>query len=112
MTRITKKTGIGRAVRFARDYQKSAESNKKNFGLTNLYQTPFPALNDYLGGGIGRPYNYEICLLFGETGIGKSTIALNLLAKAIGEGKRVGLFLMEDAPDDTMNRLENILGRQ
>lgn len=110
MARITEKTGIGRAVRFARHYRESAEANKKGFGSTKLYQTPLPALNEYLGGGIGRPDNYEICLLYGETGIGKSTFALNLLANAIAEGKRVGLFLMEDAPDDEMNRLEHIIG--
>ncbi len=108
----TKKPRIGRQVLYAHDFRESAEKNKKTFGRTDMYQTYLPGLNQYLGGGIGRPGNYEICVIYGDTGIGKSTVASNLMAKSMAEGKKIGMFLLEDQPDDFLNRLELMFGSE
>ena len=108
----TTKPRIGRKVLYARDFRESAEKNKKTFGKTEMYQSYLPGLNRYLGGGIGRQGNYEICVIYGDTGIGKSTVTANLMARSMAEGKKVGMFLLEDQPDDFLNRLELMFGSE
>lgn len=87
-----------------------ADKAAKNNGVTDLYPTDDPVLNEYLGGGIGRQSGYEIVLIFGPTGSFKSTLALNLAAPAIRQNKKVALWILEDAPEDVYNRLRSILG--
>ncbi len=67
-------------------------------------------IDRYLGGGFGREHGYEIVLLFGPTKIGKSTVALNLVAGAVTRGYKVGLMILEDEGADTYIRLTDILG--
>lgn len=87
-----------------------ADKAAKNNGITDLYPTDDPVLNEYLGGGIGRQSGYEVVLIFGPTGSFKSTLALNLAAPAIRQNKKVALWILEDAPEDVYNRLRSILG--
>ena len=51
----------------------------KDYPGTNLYSTGCPELDHYLSGGIGRKYGYEIVLIAGAPGHGKSTLALNFV---------------------------------
>lgn len=82
-----------------------ADSSKANFGRTDLYKTGSYHLDEYLGGGYGREGNYEIILIFGNSGVGKSLVALNMVLDPIAKGKKVGLMILEDDPADVLNRM-------
>lgn len=91
------------------DFYEDAMELKKTYGKTNLFSTGHPDLDLYLGGGFGRPGGYEIVLLYGPTGVGKSTVALNMLAPAIVEGVKVGLLVLEDDMADVSLRFAEII---
>jgi predicted ATP-dependent serine protease len=91
------------------DFFAEAQKLKATYGRTELYTTGDETLDGYLGGGFGRPDGYEIVLLYGPSGVGKSTIALNLMAPAMQACKKVGLLVLEDDMADVSVRLEQIL---
>lgn len=101
---------ITKQVVYIGDFLEKAKLLKGSFGRTDLYSTGHSELDKYLGGGFGRQDGYEVVLLYGATGIGKSTVALNFLAEAIKQGKKVGLLILEDDMADVSNRLEGVLG--
>lgn len=90
----------------AASFKERADVMKEGWGTTDLYSTGDTALDTYLGGGFGRRGNgYEIVLLTGAPGIGKSTIGLNMMLDPIRKGTNVGLMILEDDPADVLNRL-------
>lgn len=91
------------------DFYEKAQALKKTWGRTDLYSTGQPVLDKYFHGGFGRKDGYEIVVLYGPTGIGKSTVALNFLAPAIRDGVKVGLLVLEDDMADVSNRLSQVL---
>lgn len=91
------------------DFYEEAQLLRKTYGSTTLFSTGHQTLDDYLGGGFGRPGGYEIVLLYGPTGVGKSTVALNFLAPAICKGTKTGLLVLEDDMADVNLRLSQIL---
>lgn len=94
------------------DFRDEAAKRMGEYGQTRMFSTGVSRLDRYLGGGFGRMNGYEIILLFGPSKIGKSTIALNLVAPAVKDEKRVGLMVLEDEGPDTYNRLAQILGSE
>lgn len=103
---------ITKQIVYIGDFYEKAMAQKDNFGHTNLFTTGFESLDKYLGGGYGRVDGYEVVLLYGPTGVGKSLVALNLLAPAIMAGKRIGLMILEDDMADVSIRLNYILGNE
>lgn len=101
---------ITREITYIGDFAEAAAEAEKSWGRTDLYQTGHRKLDIYLSGGFGRRGGYEIVLMFGATGVGKSTVALNFMANPIRQGKQVGLLVLEDAMPDVSNRLKHILG--
>lgn len=91
------------------DFYEDAVKARNSYGSTSLFSTGDHTLDTYLGGGFGRPGNYEIVLLYGPTGVGKSTVGLNMVASAISSGKKVGLLILEDEMTDVSNRLSFVL---
>lgn len=91
------------------DFYDKAVELKKSWGRTSLYSTGHSDLDRHLGGGFGRENGYEIVLLYGQTGVGKSTVALNMIAPAIVDKKKIGLLVLEDDMADVSNRLSAIL---
>ena len=91
-----------------------ADAMKESWGVTTLYSSGDLNLNEYLGGSkqgaLGRKNGYEMVLIYGDTGKGKSTLGLNLVADAIKKGVKVGLMILEDDPADVVNRLRLIVG--
>lgn len=104
---------------FIGDFAEEAQELRKTYGLTDKFTTGHAVLDRYLHGdenkynnyrgGFGRKNGYEIMLLYGPTGIGKSTVALNFLAPAITRGVKVGLLILEDDMADASVRLSFIL---
>lgn len=101
---------LSKRIVYLRDFAGEAIKLEKTWGRTSMYTTGDKGLDNYLGGGYGRQDGYEIVLLYGDTGIGKSTIGLNLLKSPIEFGKKVGLLVLEDDGADVFLRLRDILG--
>lgn len=101
---------ITKQIVYIGDFYEKAQESKGSFGITNLYSTGHRSLDKYLGGGFGRKDNYEILLLYGPTGVGKSLVALNFLVPGILANKRIGLMVLEDEMADVSVRLNFILG--
>lgn len=112
--------GLSKEEVYIGDFADEAEHLAKTYGTTDLFSTGHGVLDRYLHGnpnkhvnyrgGFGRKDGYEIMLIYGPTGAGKSTVALNFLAPAIMAGKRVGLLVLEDDMADASVRLKLILG--
>lgn len=98
----------GEAV-FIGDFYEKAQELRKTWGKTDLYSTGHKELDTYFHGGFGRQGGYEIVLLYGPTGVGKSTVALNFMANAITKGVKVGLLVLEDDMADVSTRFESIM---
>lgn len=92
------------------DFADEAIKLRDSFGTTDLFTTGFGKFDSYLGGGFGRKDGYEVVLLYGPTGIGKSLVGLNLLAPAILGNVKVGMLILEDDMADASLRLSYILG--
>lgn len=103
--------GLSKQVVYIGDFYEKAQSIKAHWGRTDLYSTGQSVLDDYFEGGYGRKDGYEIVLLYGPTGVGKSTVALNFLAPAIRDGIKVGLLVLEDDMADVSNRFSEIFTR-
>lgn len=103
--------GLSKRIVYLRDFAGEANKLRASWGRTNLYSTGHEPLDDYFGGGFGRRDGYEIVLLYGDTGLGKSTIGLNFLNSPILAGKKVGLLVLEDAGEDVFLRMEKSLGK-
>ena len=101
--------GLSKQRVYIGDFYDEAQRLRGSFGTTDLFSTGHRVLDNYLGGGFGRENGYEIVLMYGETGVGKSTVALNFVVPAIRDGKRVGLLILEDDMADVSNRLEKIM---
>jgi len=101
--------GLSKQISVIGDFYEKAMEINKTWGRTDLYSTGQDVLDKYFAGGFGRKNGYEIVLLYGPTGVGKSTVALNFLAPAIRNGTKVGLLVLEDDMADVSNRLAQIL---
>lgn len=101
---------LTKQIKYIGDFADEAAKRHSSWGSTRLYSTGISGLDTYLGGGYGRADGYEIVLLFGQTGIGKSTVALNFIAEPIKAGKKIGLLILEDDMADASLRLQAVLG--
>lgn len=74
--------------------------------VTDLYSTGDKMIDEYFGGGYGRKGGkYEIVLIFGGTGVNKSTFATQLAVMAAIHGARVGYYSLEDERVDLCARI-------
>lgn len=101
--------GLSKQEVYIGDFYDKAKALKATWGRTDLYSTGHSVLDGYFSGGFGRKDGYEIVLLYGPTGVGKSTVALNFMAPAIKKGTKVGLLVLEDDMADVSNRLSQVL---
>jgi KaiC/GvpD/RAD55 family RecA-like ATPase len=104
MPKQTKNNFSNRIV-YARDYISDAKKAKTNWGTTNRYSTGLSELDEYLWGGYGKEDGWEIIVIHGAYGLGKSTVALNFLAQPIRQGISVGIMALEDDPSEVVMRL-------
>lgn len=102
--------GLSKEIVYLRDFREAALKLAPNNGRTTRFSTGVPKLDKYLSGGFGREGDYEIVGIFGPTGVGKSTVALNFLRGALVAGERVGVMALEDGGADVYLRLSSILG--
>ena len=102
---------FNQALKPLQEFIPKADELKDGWGVTDLYSTGCKELDDYLGGGYGRRNGgYEIVLIFGNPGQGKSALGLNMVLDPIKQGKNVGLMILEDDPADVVNRLRMMTG--
>jgi RecA-family ATPase len=103
---------ITKQIVYLGDFKDEAATVLKNYGKTNRFTTGNAGLDSYLGYGYGRQNGYEIVLLYGPTGIGKTLVSLNMIAPAMVDGTKVGLLILEDDMADVSARLSYILTRE
>ena len=108
----SQKTPIGRKIVYLSDFDADADKLALSYGVTDLYSFGEMGLDKYFGGGYGKRDDYEIVLVFGDTGIGKSTFTLNMIADPIKKGKKVGLLLLEDRGAAANLVLRKIVGKK
>lgn len=101
---------IGREIVYLPDFNDESRKLLKTYGKTDLYSFGAPFMDEYFGGGYGRPDGYEIVVLFGGTGLGKTTFALNMIIDPIAKGKKVGLLMLEDDGPDINLKLQKMTG--
>lgn len=101
--------GLTKQIVYIGDFYDKAQKLRKSWGRTDLYTTGHSALDGYMYGGFGRKDGYEIVLLYGPTGVGKSTVGLNFMAPAINRGVKVGLLVLEDDMADVSSRFMDIM---
>jgi len=104
--------GLTKQIVYIGDFAEKAKQLKESWGRTDLFTTGHGVLDKYLSGGFGRKDGYEIVLLYGPTGVGKSTVALNFMAPAIRQNTKVGLLVLEDDMADVSNRLSQVLNAE
>lgn len=87
-------------------YKEEAKKAMTAPRMTDLYSTGDPMIDEYLGGGIGRKEGkYEIVLIFGDTGVNKSTFATQLAVTAALSGAQVSYYSLEDDRIDLCSRI-------
>src|SRR5688572_24468295 len=96
---------IGKEIVFLTDFDEETDKLEAYYGQTNRYSFGVPGLDEYFRGGYGRPNGYEIVVLFGPTGIGKSSVALNMVVQPILKGAKIGLLMLEDDGPDVNQKL-------
>lgn len=100
-----KPLGFGETVLLS-DYEVEADKALASFGRTDLYSTGSPGLDEWMGhGGFGRKDGYELMLIYGKSGVGKSSIAVRLLMNSVRQHIEQAWLILEDSPADTLNRL-------
>jgi len=101
----------GKLVPFS-DYKEEAEKLWKNYGSTNRHKTGVESFDEWLYGGFGRPSGYEIVVVHGPTGVGKTTLATQMLMAEIVKGTKIGLMVLEDYPADLLNKIRATAGEE
>lgn len=104
--------GLSKQIVYIGDFAEKAKQLKETWGKTDLFSTGHAVLDGYMHGGFGRKDGYEIVLLYGPTGVGKSTVGLNFMAPAIRQGVKIGLLVLEDDMADVSNRLSQVLSTE
>ena len=94
------------------DYKEEADQTLKDFGRTDLYSTGERMLDDWLGHGFGRRNGYELMLVFGKSGVGKSSVAVRMLMNSVQRHIPQAWLILEDSPADTLNRLCMMTGER
>lgn len=99
-----------KAVDHIRNYSALWDKYKDHDEKTDHYQFDDPEINRILGGGIGRVGSFELCLIYGSSGAGKSVLAENVAWLAARLGEKICLMSLENDPAQTYGQLEKIFG--
>ena len=82
-----------------------AKATLDSWGKTDLYSTGDAIIDEYLGGGYGRPDGYEVITIFGSTGMNKSTMTTSFILEPARKGAKVAYFALEDDTKDVVKRI-------
>lgn len=96
------------AVDHVRNYSEQWEKFKDHDQKTDNYVFDDPEINNILGGGIGRVGSFELCLVYGSSGAGKSVLAENVVWLAARKGEKICLMSLENDPAQTYGQLQKM----
>lgn len=96
------------AVDHISNYSDLYKRYKDHEGVTDNYKFDDPEINRILGGGIGRVGSFELCLIYGSSGAGKSVLAENLVWLAARKHEKICLMSLENDPAQTYGQLQRI----
>lgn len=105
MTNKKEQGGLNHLYKLLSQYEEEGEIAFRTPRVTNEHSTGDPLIDEYLGGGYGRPNAYEIVMVFGDTGVNKSTFTTQMILNPAINGKRVAMFALEDDVVDVYSRI-------
>lgn len=87
-----------------------AKIARETLGKSDLYPMQnFPGLAHYLSGGFGRKNSYELVVLSGRTGHGKSSFAMQMCLDSAMRGDKQGWIIMEEPVPDQINNFARFI---
>lgn len=98
-----------KVVHSIENYRADIEETKRSFGTADLFKFEDPGINTYTHGGFGSPTDFNLILVTGKTGIGKSLLTQNMIKAVVKAKKRFAYLVLEDSMGETMARLEQII---
>lgn len=105
MTSKKDQGGLNHLYKLLSQYEGEGEKAYMQPRVTNEHSTGDLLIDEYLGGGYGRSGAYEIVMVFGDTGVNKSTFSTQMILQPAMDGKRVTLFALEDDVTDVYSRI-------
>lgn len=88
-----------------RVFPRLASIREEGAPTLQMRSTSLPDLDELLGGGIEEGTS---TMVFGQAGVGKSTLGAILLSAAAGRGDNVAAFLFEEHPTTFLKRADNL----
>lgn len=105
MAEKKKQGGVNHLYKLLYQYEDEGEKAYTLPRVTNEHSTGDMLMDEYLGGGYGRPNAYEIVMIFGDTGSNKSTLSTQLILNPALKGKQIAIFALEDDVVDVYTRI-------
>lgn len=102
--------GLSKQLVYASDYTANIKRLSEASGRTDLYSTGIAGLDSWLSGGYGSQETWEVVVLHASYGVGKSTLAMQMVSEPIKQGVKVGFIIVEDDLEYAMMKLNYILG--
>lgn len=102
--------GIQHDYALLADFESEADERIKKWGITDKFSCGDAFINEYIGnspnGGFGTDYGYEIFMIFGSTGVSKSTFASQCVVEAALRGHQIAYMALEDDSADVCARIK------
>lgn len=105
MTEKKNTGGINHLYKLLYQFEEEGEKAFKLPRITNEHSTGDMMIDEYIGGGYGRPNAYEIVMVFGDTGVNKSTFTTQMILQPALKGKHITIFALEDDVTDVYSRI-------
>lgn len=103
---MTEKPRINQLFTLLKQHEEAGRKALMMPRRTDAYTTGDQLIDEYIGGGYGRREGgYEILMIFGGTGVSKSTFATQLILHPALQGKRIAYYSLEDDPTDLWTRI-------
>lgn len=102
--------GLSKQLVYSSDYIENIERLSNAAGRTDLYSTGIPGLDSWMSGGYGSTETWEVVVLHASYGVGKSTLAMQMVAEPIKQGVKVGFIIVEDDLEYAMMKMNFMLG--
>lgn len=87
---------------YAPDYVSSMVENIDSYGVTDTYSTGLSQLDRYLGGGFGKKGGYEVVLVYGSTGVGKSRVGIQMMLDSVRKNIPQAWIILENSVEESI----------
>lgn len=103
---MMKTSHFSHAYTFLDQHKEEAMVRAMQPRVTDEHSTGDKVIDEYIGGGYGRKdAGYEIVLIYGTTGVNKSTFTTQMILDPAKKGKQIAYFTLEDDVNDLYSRI-------